>query len=318
MKETIQKILDPKRVLVLGDVMLDKYTVGLSERMSPEAPVPVLDVGKRYSRLGGAANVAANLASMGMQTHLISVLGDDEAAMELEKLANGIQCNFLKTKNRLTTIKERIVSNNQQVIRLDTESKKDISEEVFSKIKIEISKTIEKYDIQIAFLQDYNKGFFTSWNIQEIIKILRTKGIFIAVDPKFENFNLYNGVQLFKPNRKEIETAFEIKIELGLAHLKEPIEKICKQLGCENLMITLSENGNLIINSHEIIHTPTDFTKIKDPSGAGDSVLAFSGLAFFEGISLNSIGKLANTIGAIACNKFGVSVISSDEIKHII
>lgn len=305
-------------VVVVGDIMLDAYAWGFSERMSPEAPVPVLQIKDTEARPGGAANVALNLQSLGVQTRLVSVVGNDEAGRQLRALleSDGISCQSLvNSSERPTTIKKRIMNGNRQLLRIDEEATADLSANEATALLDAFHLSSKGADAVI--LQDYDKGVLSPAVIEAITAACRLAGIPIAVDPKKRHFHAYRGVQLFKPNLKELEDG------LGLAFDKEdlyPIEKAAFQLReslqAEAILLTLSEAGVLYESATARGHFPAHLRSISDVSGAGDTVIAVAGCCLAAGLPLPALATLSNLAGGLVCESLGVVPIKKDKLLH--
>lgn len=299
-----------KSVLVVGDIMLDRYSVGHVERMSPEAPVPVVNLDSRFDRLGGAANVALNIRRLGATPILCSVVGDDEAGSVLLKtlVDNSIDVtNVMVSSQRMTTIKHRVISGNRQIIRIDSEQTFDLLDEEFEKIKSIIDKCFDSQNIDIVVFQDYNKGFLPKRMIAHVLQRASALGIMTAVDPKKNNFHAYKGVTLFKPNLKELREGSELAIDDTFESIGKGMRTLQDELQCRYLMTTLSERGAVISESRgECVHVPAVKRNIIDVSGAGDAVLATAALCMVSGKSPELIVGLSNIAGGMVCEQPGV------------
>lgn len=310
MKESIFKNF---HVLVIGDVMLDKYIFGSAHRISPEAPVPVVHVSRYDSRLGGAANVALNIATLGAQASLIGVVGKDDAAYEIESLASkyNIKNYCIPIGSRPTTVKTRVIAASQHMLRIDQESVEDIAAESTSLLLHKIKEIIAKGKVDYVILQDYNKGFFNSYNIPKIITLLQDEKIKYAVDPKFDNATLFQNADIFKPNLKE---AYRM-VHQGNLKNKDLASSIKDMMQCETVVLTLSEDGLFSLDQNESHHVPTVSRDIVDVCGAGDTVISMLVLARLKGYKLYDQARLANAAAGVVCQKNGVVPISFMEIK---
>ncbi|TVR79076.1 MAG: hypothetical protein EA412_07100 [Chitinophagaceae bacterium] len=304
------------KCLVVGDVMLDHYINGSVNRISPEAPVPVLDVENTTNRLGGAANVALNLIQLGAEVELLSVLGDDETGNTLLEMltAKNIRTkHILKSASRKTTKKNRLISKNQQLLRFDSETTDEISKEVEDKLYENLLLSIEKSLPDILIFQDYDKGVLTKSFIEKTISICRQKKIKTAVDPKRKNFFNYSGVDLFKPNLKELCDAFNLLKINDESELLSQVEKLRIELNVTNCMVTLSEKGICYVSpSNSFVTKPNKLRTITDVSGAGDTVLSVASLALAGNLEAESLVFLANLSGGIVCEYPGVYPISKE------
>jgi rfaE bifunctional protein kinase chain/domain len=306
------------KVIVIGDVMLDQYLYGTVRRKSPEADIPVLDQLNYKIEVGGAANVALNAKLLDCDVHLVGVVGQDEKATKLESIlhSHGIKTSLIEDHNRPTTVKTRLFNGNEQLVRVDEESTEDIDDDIQSTLINKISDVIseEKYDI--AILQDYNKGVFCNTNIIEIITLLKSKDIFIGVDPKKENFECYKHVDLFKPNLNELKQWAEIEKEKKYS--KNWVEKIGTKLrneiSAKTVLITLSEHGVLYLSENKTFHKPSIPIDVVDVCGAGDAVMMVSAIAAYKNKTGEEILSLCVRAGKIVCLKVGVSSISSAEL----
>ena len=308
------------KVGVIGDVMLDTYMWGQVERISPEAPVPVVSLQKKEYRIGGAGNVAMNCKSLGAQVTILSVTGDDSEGSLLLKLfeASGIDSSYLvKTKNRVTTNKMRIISRNQQMMRLDEEITDDLdpSDENIFLDKIENYISVNTPDIII--FEDYNKGVLTERVIKEAIGFCKKAGVLIAVDPKRKNFFSYKEVDVFKPNLKEVKEALNFlvdNVELSV------LQKIHLEL--ENLIrhsisfITLSEKGVFYQQGESSNLISSHLRNISDVSGAGDTVIAVAAMVYAATKDPQLMAQIANVAGGLVCEEVGTVAINKEKLLH--
>ena len=301
------------KVLVLGDVMIDAYFYGSVSRISPEAPVPIVNLTKKEQRLGGAANVALNLKSLGAVPIICSIKGNDADGQRLKELCreNGLVIEgLINDYKRETTVKTRIIGNSHQLLRIDEEDTADIDESVEDLVYEAVNSFIDQVDVLI--FQDYNNGLLTAELIQRVIALCTSKKVPMVVDPKFNNFYEYKGVTLFKPNKKEIQQAENITDKLNLRDIKVLASTVRQKLNANKIMTTLSEDGVIIINETETIHLPAHARKILDVSGAGDSVLSVAALCVAAGISDEITAALSNLAGGIVCEQIGVVPIDKD------
>ena len=309
MKVDIPKF-DKTRVMVVGDVMLDRYWTGPTARISPEAPVPVVRINNDEDRPGGAANVALNIASLGGQVTLTGITGDDEVADSLDThlSAMDVICRFSRSEDVPTITKLRVMSRNQQLLRLDFE-------ESFSEIdKSELNSIVENNLLQhdVLVLSDYDKG--TLSNVPDLVSLARNHNIPVVVDPKGHDFSKYRGATLITPNLSEFEAVVgECKDE---AELVAKGKELLTDLELEALLVTRSEHGMTLIRQDEELHIPTQAQEVYDVTGAGDTVIATLSLAIAAGSSFAEASALANVAAGIVVGKIGTSTISEIEIAQ--
>lgn len=301
-------------VLVLGDVMLDKYIFGDTNRISPEAPVPIVEVDKYDARLGGAANVALNIISMGAQVSLIGVVGDDDAATEMSDLlvANKINDKTIKVAARPTTVKTRVISGAQHLLRIDRETKDPIDGDTLAKVLQSLKDVIAHSNIDYVILQDYNKGVFTKEGIVEIIKVLKLSNVKYAVDPKFDNAEAFANADIFKPNLKEARRL----VSMPNVEYKDLAVKIKSLMNCNTVVLTLSEDGLYCLDDNEGHLVPTESQDIVDVCGAGDTVISSLVLARLLDLDLREQAVIANVAAGVVCLKPGVVPVTVDEIAR--
>ena len=304
--------LSGRRVAVVGDLMIDRYYWGAVTRISPEAPVPVVEVSSYSNRLGGAANVGNNIASLGGQPLLIGVAGEDDAGSLLRSLVreSGFDDQGILTDpSRPTTTKTRIIAHNQHVVRLDHERKEDVGANIEEQILQLIGRELPS--LSAIIIEDYNKGVVTRGLIPGIIAAARSRGIPVTVDPKSNNFFEYRNVTVFKPNRKEAEEALATKLKD-----REAIEvagrRLLETLSAENVLLTLGERGmSLFENSGRTTHVPTKARNVADVSGAGDTVISTLTMAIAAGASIREAAALSNFAGGIVCGEVGIVPIDA-------
>lgn len=304
------------RALVIGDVMIDVYSEGVIDRMSPEAPVPIVNIKKRFARMGGAANVALNLKALGATPILCSVIGNDENSEMLIKLMeqSGLDTGyFAMSQIRCTTVKHRIFNGDKQVLRMDVENTDDLTEEEHEDLLNVIKEAMFKKHYDVVILQDYNKGVLTEKMIHAILALAKEKGIPVAVDPKKKNFFAYQGVTLFKPNVKELREGLGVTAET-LDELKLAMFNLQQRLQCEYLMVTLSEKGVMILHEDRFIHLPAHPRNIVDVSGAGDTVLSVAALCVAQREDPHVIAALSNLAGGLVCEEVGVVPINKERL----
>lgn len=306
------------KVGVLGDVMLDTYWWGNVERISPEAPVPVVALQKQELRLGGAGNVATNLAALGANVTTISVVGKDDAATQLTQLLTQqkINANYLVVdENRPTTNKTRILSKNQQMLRLDAEATNDVDAAIEEKLYQNIQQYITTDKPHVLILQDYNKGVLTTSLIQKTIALCKQQSVITTVDPKKKNFFAYKGVTIFKPNLKEVKEGLNTSLSaINQTTLQEVHQQLQQQLQHQISFITLSEKGvfyNTNFNSQII---PTHIRNIADVSGAGDTVISVASLVYATTQNMHLAAEMANIAGGLVCEEVGTAPINATKL----
>ncbi|CAN5607288.1 D-glycero-beta-D-manno-heptose-7-phosphate kinase [soil metagenome] len=306
------------KVVVIGDVMVDAYLWGKVDRISPEAPVPIVAVQKRENRLGGAANVALNIRSMGASAILCSVIGDDRNGEELLMLMKEIGMTtqgMVSSTERVTTVKTRVIGNNHQLLRVDDEVITELSENDRTALTERILSILETENPDVVIFEDYDKGVLGEIIIQSIVNACIKKGIPTAVDPKKKNFTAYKNVNLFKPNLHELKTGLKIDFDKPNADILEELtRKFRIDQGIETLMVTLSESGVFYAQdkSHEVI--PAHVRNISDVSGAGDTVISVASLCLALGLPTRTMSGLANLAGGLVCEKIGVVSIDKQQL----
>jgi len=288
--------------IVIGDAMVDSYLWGKVDRVSPEAPIPIVSVMKKENRLGGAANVSLNLQALGATPLLFSVIGDDEKGRRFRKL---MEKNNLSTEgifidpHRITTVKSRIISGGQHIARVDEESVEFIDTDLELLIFNAIKRTLENRKIDVIIFVDYDKGVITPSLFKKVQALAQPAGIAVAVDPKKRNFGVYDHVDLFKPNFKEFTEG------LGIS-LKKIAEQYKKEKFFKFIFITLSELGVFLSNSVSQTYYPAQIRYIADVSGAGDTVLSIASLCLASGVDPRQMALLSNIAGGLVCEKVGV------------
>lgn len=317
---TIDQIFDSfnqLRVLIVGDVMLDAYVWGKVERISPEAPVPVVVAHKREYRLGGAGNVILNIHALGAEPIICSVIGQDTEGQnlleELEK--RGLRTDgILQSTDRITTIKERIIAGTQQVVRVDTETDKVITNEEQKQL-IEKAKALIP-DCHVVLFQDYDKGVLCPAVIQEITNFANSVGIPTVVDPKKRNFLAYQNVTLFKPNLKELKEGLKVEFDVKKEEeLRAVVTQLRHELHAKGAFVTLSERGVYIDFDNEKHRLSAHEREIADVSGAGDTVISIAACAVALGLSPRLVAELSNLGGGLVCEHVGVVPIDKELLK---
>jgi rfaE bifunctional protein kinase chain/domain len=307
------------KAMIIGDVMIDAYYRGKVERISPEAPVPIVHVSTRDRRLGGAANVAINIKALGATPVLCSVIGEDSAASDFENLMleEGLPIKgILKGNGRTTTVKTRIISGSQQLVRIDEEEIKPLSTQEMDTLLSTIAEILQNDGIDVVIFEDYDKGVISPSLIKAVVALAREIGIPTAVDPKKKNFLHYRGVNLFKPNFKELQEG--LKKELPKSNITD-LQKIAaglpSALDADKLLLTLSEMGALLADrSGEQLHVPAHLRSIADVSGAGDTVIAVASLCMAAGADNKTILELSNLAGGLVCEHVGVVPINRQNL----
>ncbi|MFY8128227.1 MAG: bifunctional heptose 7-phosphate kinase/heptose 1-phosphate adenyltransferase [Chitinophagaceae bacterium] len=308
------------KVGVVGDVMLDTYWWGNVERISPEAPVPVVAIKSKELRLGGAANVCLNLVSLKAQTTVLTVLGKDDAALQLKNIfeENNIQTNFIVIDElRPTTNKTRVIARNQQMMRLDEETTKDIATNTEDILLKNIEKYIHTVKPDVIILQDYNKGVLTKNVIEQTIHWCNQLNIITTVDPKKKNFFTYKNATIFKPNLKEIKEGLNVLIEeVNSQTLQQLHLQLEEQLKHKISFFTLSEKGVFYSAEGEQKIIPTHIRNIADVSGAGDTVICVASLVYAATKNMELAAQLANIAGGLVCEEVGTAAINYDKFLN--
>ena len=306
------------RIGVLGDVMLDTYWWGHVERISPEAPVPVVALDRKEYRIGGAGNVALNLSCLGAKVAVLSVIGDDEDGASLTALfkKNNIDTRYLlKNPSRITTSKSRIISRNQQMMRLDSEITTDLSGPDEEQLLTGIRQYLSSEKPQALILEDYNKGVLSSRVITETLRLCREQGVITSVDPKRKNFFAYTGVDIFKPNIKEVKEGLNILIdEINEQVLNTIHRDLQEKLQHTISFITLSERGVYYNQAGTARIVPSHFRNIADVSGAGDTVIAVASLLYAATKNIDLMARVANIAGGLVCEEVGTVAINKEKL----
>ena len=305
-------------VFVIGDLILDHYISGNSQRISPEAPVPVVDVSNESFTLGGCANVAANLASLGTEVHIMSVVGSDESADIIKKMASNLDINLsgvIATTDRKTSRKTRVLVGQQQIVRFDVETKCDIGASQQNQLLETFRKKITCSSVDAVILSDYGKGSLPKALIRNIIDLCREMGILILCDPKGIDFSRYYGCTALTPNRLEAGLAAKVKITDDKT-LKFVGQKLLKECGLSFLIITLSGDGIALFFDEEMRLFPVKTRDIFDVSGAGDTVIASLTLALCKGLDMAKACEIANIAAGIVVSKPGTATVSVNDIME--
>ncbi|SDP57003.1 D-beta-D-heptose 7-phosphate kinase / D-beta-D-heptose 1-phosphate adenosyltransferase [Mucilaginibacter sp. OK268] len=312
---SIQSSARKPNILVIGDLMIDHYITGSASRLSPEAPVPIVNVKNESVTLGGAGNVVQNLVALGAQVAVAGVIGNDNAGAQLiEILSNeGVQTHtIIKDELRPTTVKTRVLAGSHQLVRIDREITDTISEVIAEKLLNELVNYLKKADIVV--LSDYNKGLFSPSFTQKLILEATRLGKRVIIDPKGLNYEKYKGAYLIKPNRKELAEAAQLEKVDTLESLQHAAKIILKQTGAAYLVVTLSEEGMLILSGSGYKLLPVKATEVFDVTGAGDTVLATLAYFIAAGLTIEEAGELANHAAAIVIRQVGSATTTIDEI----
>ena len=302
-------------ILVVGDLMIDHYLWGSCERISPEAPVQVVDIAKETTVLGGAGNVINNLNALGAKVSVASVIGNDDNGTELLKMLKDIDVdtkNIITQNLRKTSKKSRVIAVSQQVLRYDKESKEDIENSSVSSIVNSLEEKISSFDVVI--LSDYGKGVLTQELCQNIIKLCNLKNVKVLVDPKGSDFSKYSGAYLLTPNKKEAILATNIEIKDKVS-LKEALLKLKVECDLDISLITLSEDG-IATYDDELKISPTVAKEVFDVTGAGDTVIASIAFALSAGKSIEETAAFSNLAAGVVVGKIGSATVTLDEIEE--
>jgi D-glycero-beta-D-manno-heptose-7-phosphate kinase len=306
------------KIGVIGDIMLDTYWWGNVERVSPEAPVPIVAVNNKEQRIGGAGNVALNLVSLGAQVHYIGVFGNDADGAILQQLlnTNTINSNYSVTStNRVTTNKIRVISRNQHMMRLDVEQQNDLPQQEATTLLQSIKNYITTEKPALIILEDYNKGVLTEAIITETINLCKQHNVFVAVDPKQKNFFAYKGATIFKPNLKEIKEGLNVlHLPITEAALQDMHQQLQAKLQHQVSLITLSEHGVFFATNNQAQILPIHIRTIADVSGAGDTVIAVAALTYAATQNVALMAALANIAGGLVCEEVGTVAINKQKL----
>ncbi len=314
--ESLAKAFSKARIAVVGDLMLDRYLFGTVSRMSPEAPVPVLDIHREEARLGGAANVGHNIHTLSATPLLLGVVGNDSKGDRVRTLLQEIGLStegIISDPDRPTTVKTRVIAGSQQMLRVDHENKHPISATVEEKLFSILHDQIESLDGII--LEDYNKGVLSAALIGRICLLAQKNNVPIFVDPKHDNFFEYKSVCVFKPNKKEIEDALSIRLSND-DQIKKAGIKLLDMLNADNLLLTLSEKGMLLFErgESEPFSIPTTAREVADVSGAGDTVIATLAVAKACGASVREAAMIANRAAGLVVEELGIIPINKEAL----
>ncbi len=304
-----------KKIAVLGDLMLDRYYWGTVHRVSPEAPVPVVEVESESVRLGGAANVACNIQALGGEPILVGLIGNDhvgQSLLDMLKDRNLDTRGAIVDGSRPTTIKTRVIAHGQHVVRIDNESKSDCPDHLVSRLIDAIRYSIR--DIDGIIIEDYNKGVVTTEVIRQVLAVATKYDKIITVDPKFNNFTEYKGVTVFKPNRREVEEVLGGKLK-SLDDVVRAGQRLLSLLSAQNVLLTRGEEGMSLFESNGgIMHVPTMAENVQDVSGAGDTVIATLTMALAGGMGVREACVLANCAGGVVVGAVGIVPIEPPQL----
>ena len=317
-KMSILQKIENQEVLIVGDVMIDRYLRGSVSRISPEAPVPVVLEKSIEERLGGAANVALNIQALRSHAFLCSVIGDDADGAKFLGELNAHKLSSIgiyASSNRCTTVKTRILGNHQQMLRIDREDTHDLNAEEEDALIDRVLSVIDQEPIKVIILQDYNKGVLTERVIQSILKEAGQRGIFTAVDPKKANFFAYKGVNLFKPNLKEVRESSPFPVSPDAASLQKASDFLREKLNNQYTMLTLSEKGLFLDGGSGGKCYPTTPRNISDVSGAGDTVISIAAMGLAAGLDLETVAMLSNLAGGQVCEVPGVVPVDRNRLE---
>lgn len=303
-------------ILIIGDIMMDSYVWGKINRVSPEAPVPVVQVTKKENRLGGAANVALNVQSLGANPIICAVIGNDPEGSDLINLMDKARLSkegIITIKSRQTTVKTRIIAHNQHIVRVDSETDTEIPEDSVTLVKERIADIIRDRKIDAIIFEDYDKGLISEDLITFTVSLANQKNIITVVDPKKRNFLFYKDVTLFKPNLKELREGLKTEVDpYSMTQVESTVALLREKLNAKTIMLTLSEHGVFISNSNEHKHIPAHVRTIADVSGAGDTVIATVALCLASGMDEFKSAAIANLAGGLVCEHVGVVPISKN------
>lgn len=305
-------------VLVLGDVMIDRYLTGSVDRISPEAPVPVVRLQSTENRLGGAANVALNIKALGATPYLCSIIGRDPSGDSFQALLPEADLStegIIQSPHRCTTVKTRVIAQHQHLLRVDQEDQHDLVEADAQALLARLRELLEKKNIHLILLQDYNKGVLSDPVIKAVMQEAINRDIKVAVDPKKKNFWSYQQVHLFKPNLKEVNDNLPFSVGPEAKSLEKAAQFIQNQLGNAITLVTLSEKGLYYYTAYQQELVPTRARTIADVCGAGDTVFSVAGLGLAAGMDMGMLARIANIAGGQVCEKVGVVPVDAHVLQ---
>lgn len=313
---------DQLKIMIIGDVMIDSYLWGTVDRISPEAPIPIVTLKKRENRMGGAANVALNVKALGSEPILCSVIGHDEKGDRFLNLLGQASIRIdgiVRSSERVTTTKFRIFGNHHQMLRVDEEVDHELSAADQQELLTRIEAIMEEEKVHCIVFQDYNKGVISDGLIKRVVGLAKNLNIPVTVDPKQRNFTSFAGVTLFKPNLKELKEGLKLEIPAGDQEaVIQAAQSLRKMLGCTYVMTTLSEKGVLISMADRIaeknIFVPAHARSIADVSGAGDTVISVASACLAGGCSPYEMAYISNLAGGLVCEEVGVVPVNKEKL----
>ena len=305
-------------ILIIGDVMIDAYLWGKVERISPEAPVPIVSVVKKELRLGGASNVALNLQALGATPFICALVGDDAGGENLIQLLNDqhiSDAGILKVAHRQTTKKTRVIGHNQQILRIDDETDVEISSAQTQKVLEKFEQLMANHKMDAIIFEDYDKGLITQELINAVFNSAKRKHIPVIVDPKKRNFLSYHGADLFKPNLKELKEGLKLDFDpKDRPSLQQAVSKLQQQIAAKNIMVTLSELGVYVSAQNQEKLIPAHIRNVADVSGAGDTVISVTAACLAAGADIFMAAEIGNLAGGLVCEKVGVVPIDKAQL----
>ncbi len=311
-----------QNVVVIGDVMTDSYIWGSVTRISPEAPIPIVNATKREIRMGGAANVALNVKSLKANPILCSVIGDDVHGDDFMRLmeSDSLDCGgIIKCPGRVSTIKHRVICAGQHLLRIDEEVTAPIPFEISERLYDSIASVVGGGRASAIVFEDYDKGVITPWLIEKVVKLAHEKDIPVLVDPKKRNFLHYKGVDVFKPNFKELCEGVGVSIGKGdFDALFEAERRLRNLLGYKYGFVTLSEHGVFLSDGERYSRFPSMIREVTDVSGAGDTVIATASICLASGMDIVTAAKIANIAGGLVCERVGVVPVDYDALLSVV
>ena len=309
-----------RNIIIIGDVMIDSYMWGSVNRISPEAPIPVVSVSDRENRLGGASNVALNIKSLGANPIMCSVVGDDDNADEFLRLLeeNGMPAKgILHSSRRRTSVKTRIISHSQHLLRVDEEDIDALDYDTENQLKVLFDQLLQEFRPDAVIFEDYDKGVITPGVIKHVVNKANDAGIITTVDPKKRQFLDYAGISLFKPNFKEMKEGLKTEFAKdNHAAIKGLTTRLIKEKQIEKILLTMAEAGVIITNDTEFLHIPAEIRNIADVSGAGDTVIATATLCLCAGCDMYDVAFISNMAGGLVCEYSGVVPVDPEELKE--
>ena len=314
--KSVFKSIKNKKIIVIGDLMLDEYIIGKVNRISPEAPVPVVNVTEQFVRFGGAANVCLNIASLGAQAIPVGVIGVDAAADQFLSRAkfNQINCDYvLKSNLRPTTVKTRVIGGSQQIVRYDKENTNDLAKAEQDTLLNNIEQALEIADAVI--FQDYNKGVITKSIIKSVMTTLKKSNIPVFVDPKSRHFFDYKNVFLFKPNLREISEALQVQLKTESDYKKAAVD-LKEKIRAKNILVTLGAEGMMLLDEkNDFHHVAAQSLEVTDVSGAGDTVIATFVCSIVGGLNTAEATIIANRAASVVVQELGIVPILPEQLR---